>query len=444
MEKLSEVEEKRIFNALERAISAVNGGEHPNDAIYKVASEEKFMPQFVQRMSEAYNVSKTLAHLKTASALTKANDFPLADSTAILGRMYPERVLSPVEKTAMVFKPAEYTVRETTNFNKAARFTAIIPRMTVSEYEKDDADLERRAWDKRAGLKKRAEVLKGDARAKFFELMKLAGEAGEHFHFVTHTPFREVETQITRAYGDLGKSAMAMVHHYGAVNEKQASLAEIQESQSVWYESNKEPYTKIAKLIEASREFHKLAHSYAVAADSLEQFEEKSGALIPSTSKPIETSLLGGSLGKAAAAPSGATSSFLGNAPSQAANVGLSMLGLNPNKSEDSVRRGATADVYDPMHESKLNSYKMRAVLNDLLVNDEDLSTKHPHDVLTAYNHLSELAPGVAQQPAIVRGMIRRMLNQDGMMEPFEAQQAVGIEKSLKDMVPQPQAMPAK
>ncbi len=443
MEKMSEADEKRVYGALEHAINMVNKGSTPDDAIYKVACDEKFMPQFVQRMCEAFNVSKSLSHFKTAEAVEKAATFPLASSTAILNRMYPERVVGESEKQAQWHRPTSYNIRETINFNKLGQALPPLPRQHVTAYAVDEKDLESRRWAKRAGLVKRAEVARGDARMRFYELMKLAGDAGEHFKLVTHVPFAEAEVEIVRAYGQLGKSAMDMIHHFADVRDKRATVEALSEKCAAWFDKRKAPYIKIAELIEASKDFFRYTQDYANAQVALENFEEKTATFVPT--RPEDSSLLGSVLGhnKEAAGPS-----FLGAAPGQAANIGLSILGLNPNKSEDSVRRSAISDVHDPIHESKLNGYKAQAVLNDLLSNDEVLSEHNkqvdPRKMMDAFNSVTELTPGVAQQPALMRGVLRRMLSQDGVMEPFEAQQLTAIERSLKGMAPDAAGAPAK
>lgn len=433
MDKMSEADERRIFKAVEKAIGLVNDGSTPDDAIYKVASDGRFMPQVVQRMVESYNQSKTLSHIQNSSSEEKAANFPIANSTKILERMYPDSVTPPAEKQAAEFRPDFYGRRETINFNKVAAPVVQIPRLKVTQYSPDVRDLENRAWNKRAGLSKKAEYAKGNARFKFYELTKLAEEAGQYFNMVYHKPFAEVETQMIRHHGQLGKSAMDMVYHFGQLREARSAEKVSNGSGQVkaaWFVRSQEPYPAIANLIDASIKFHKLASEYGQAANELEDFEKTSGAAIPEKRGPELPldSFLGSRVKEASGLVPG------GDTLQRAGGLGLSLLGINPAKSEDSARRSAVSEVYDPIHESKLQGIKMQAVLNDLLSNDEFLSGHDidPHQVTTAYNQLAELVPSVAQQPVLVRGLLRHIVNQKGVMEPFEAQQATQIEKHLR------------
>lgn len=93
----------------------------------------------------------------------------------------------------------------------------------------------------------------------------------------------------------------------------------------------------------------------------------------------------------------------------------------------------------DPEHESELQSIKVKAMLNDMLSNDPILSSYQPHQVLEAYNNIAQLSPTMASQPAVMRGMLRRSLQQGGVVEPFEAEQMSNLERKLR---PGPMAGP--
>lgn len=440
MEKLSETDEKRIMAGLEKAISMTNKGEHPNDALTKVAQEGRFSPPIISRMAEAYNVSKTLSHMKTASGSERAASFPLADPAVILESLYPSEVVAPAEKAAAMYAPEVYSRPESVNFNKAARLGAIPESHKPTPYARDTATAERKSWDKRAGLVKKATQAKHMYRANFWRLTELAKEAGDYFRRVGHSPFAEVESQVIRAHGELGKAAMDMVYSFG--NLKENRLTKVPEKMA-WYRATSEPYNVIERMLKVGFELHRSSREAARAELELEQHEEKIGAFKPAAK--TTGCLLDGALGGGTSAShqvklAGGTD--LGSELERAGTFGLSLVGPGV-KSEESVKRKALSEVTDPIHESRLNGIKMKAVLNDFLSNDPILSTYDPQQVTTAYNQLVELAPGVAQQPAVVRGMLRRMLQQEGVVEPFEAQQATMIERHLRGMAPDPAAAQA-
>jgi len=91
-------------------------------------------------------------------------------------------------------------------------------------------------------------------------------------------------------------------------------------------------------------------------------------------------------------------------------------------------------DVLDPVHEAELSKIKAQAMLTDFLANDPVISTYDSDQVLDAYDQIAQLTPRVALQPAVMRGELRRLLQQQDTLEPFEASQLVGIEESLKSL----------
>jgi hypothetical protein len=103
---------------------------------------------------------------------------------------------------------------------------------------------------------------------------------------------------------------------------------------------------------------------------------------------------------------------------------------------EMSKYREVLADVYDPMHEAKMDSIKSKAMINDFLSNDPILSSYDPEMVTNVYNQVATLSPAAARQPALMRGLLRKAIQQGGVIEPFEVQQLTQVEKSLRGEAP--------
>jgi hypothetical protein len=98
---------------------------------------------------------------------------------------------------------------------------------------------------------------------------------------------------------------------------------------------------------------------------------------------------------------------------------------------ELSKYREALADVYDPTHEAKLNAVKNKAMLNDLMSNDPILSSYDPEAITNVYNQIASLSPAAARQPVLMRGLLRKAIQQGGVLEPFEVQQLTQVEETL-------------
>lgn len=114
---------------------------------------------------------------------------------------------------------------------------------------------------------------------------------------------------------------------------------------------------------------------------------------------------------------------------------GMLALGLRGTP-DISKYREVLADVYDPQHEAKLDSIKTKAMLNDFLSNDPILSSYDPEEVTNVYNQIAVLAPAASRQPALMRGLLRKSIQQGGVIEPFEVQQLTQMERAFRGEQP--------
>ena len=422
MEKLSKTDETRVLVALENAIDSVNRGTAPNDAIRKVAEAQQFSPQIVQRMVEAFNVSKTLSHMKSASGSERAASFPLADATAILSVMYPEKVLTSAERKCAEYRPAGVTERE--DFMTVRRDVKL-PTSKVAAYPTDPQMEAHRQFNRRDALRKEAEVERSAYRTRHMRAWGLAEKAAEYFRYVDHEPFETVEKKAMAAYGPIGKSCMDLIYSVGGLREKRAKEAP---TQQLIFDRTREPYRIIEQLYKAAQEVTTSAEAVIRAEEKLAAFEKKGQF------KPVEPeSLLDSVLVEGSNRPfekAAIPLDFdLTNIATQAA---MGAFGLKDPSSKGTLESRTLANVLDPGHEAEMRAAKTKVMLNDFLVNDPILSGYDPGEVSDAYNQIAQLTPEVANQPAVMRGLLRRVLQQGGVMEPFEAHQTSQIESQLK------------
>lgn len=431
MEKLSQEMERQILNALSGAVEMVNRGEHPNSALRKVAETNRFAPPIVQRMVEAMNTSRTLAHMKHASGSARAASFPLANAEEILGQMYPEQVLTPAQKVAAVLSPEDYGHPEREDFMTIKRPVSI-PRMKVAEYAQDPEILARKLFEKQRGMAKRAEAARSEYRQSFYRIWDFAKNAASYFNVVGHEPFAVVEKKTYAEFGEVGKQAMSLIFSCGNIREKRA---ELQAGDRAVFDASRDPYKTIAAMVKAAHEMTRKAEAAVDTEIKLESFRKEAGFEPLEKVAAVEGKLLDSVLAGEPAGPfekeafDPATIALLG---------GANVLGLKEPGS-DSVRREALSAVMDPQHEAKMQSIKVRAMLNDFVSNDPILSSYDPAHVADAYNQMAQLSPQVSQQPAVMRGLLRKMLQQGGVMEPFEAHQVSDIEKRLRGLSAQPE-----
>lgn len=160
---------------------------------------------------------------------------------------------------------------------------------------------------------------------------------------------------------------------------------------------------------------------------------------------PIVSSALGAGAATAATGKGGAGGGMMGAlaGPTVGSLVGTGLGQAISPTSDESIREEAVSELFDPEHEAELTRIKTQAMMSDFMSNDPVISTYDPDEVTEAYNQIVQMAPRSAQQPAVMRGLIRKMLQQQDAMEPFEAEQVAKIEKTLKDIAEPPSRMAA-
>lgn len=118
--------------------------------------------------------------------------------------------------------------------------------------------------------------------------------------------------------------------------------------------------------------------------------------------------------------------------------LGTAAMLLPKPSSEPAVMR-----VYNPEEEAELRKIKIQAMLAEFMSSDPVISTYDPEEVTEAYNQVAQLAPKAAAQPVVMRGLLRRFLQQQDALEPHEVEQITSIENSLGNIDTTKQLMEA-
>jgi hypothetical protein len=427
METMSKADEARVTTALEKAIGMTNLGMHPNDALHKVAEEGKFAPPVIQRMAEAYNVSRTLAHMKNASGADRAKEFPIANAANVVERMYPERVISPAEKAAAALKPSSYARNEEINFLRTSPARIPLAKSArPADYPRDEAERIRSLCDRRLGLQRKASALASDYRNTIYAFMHTIDKAAAYFRRIGREPFETVERKIAGEFGKAGQDYMGLVHVASKLTEKRAEFSG--DPPQLVCDTAREPYKTIAQGIKLARDVAVAATKAAEAEFEVEEITKAAG-LAPRVVEPTPM-LLDGTL-EGSHRPFEKNALLPGSLMTGALGGALGAAGLGSGD-PDAARRKAEMEVYDPIHEAQLRSVQTQAMLNDFVSNDPIISGYDAPEVLSAYNQLAQLAPSLSTQPAVMRGLIRRMLQQEGVVEPHEASQLSDIERKMR------------
>jgi len=452
IEKLSKEDEHRIVGALEEAIRFTNAGAVPNDALQKVAESNRFPPEIVRRMTEAYNTSRTLAHLKSAKAETKGDSFPLADPQVILDRMYPKTVISAVKEAQLRAIPEEYGRPESRDFFK--KTAAALPRIEVAAYPESEEIRSHRIFDRKFSMVKEADGLKSSYRQAIWQVDVLVKEAADYFGRMDRLPFQEVERNMVAEFGEVAKPLMDMV--YTRAHLKEARLSG--PARQLVFDAREEPYPILIGAIDSAKEAAARAFTVIDAERKYARFMKEAGMPLPpepvkearllddllfdKAHQPFEdNALLPGEVKEAAevqvemggpAERPFAKGALLGDLSGHAETAVMGALGLSDPKSEGTMNR-AISEATDPIHESRLRTIGVKSMLNDFMANDPIISGYDPDQIVNAYNQFSQLSPNVAQQPAVARAVLRNMLQSESLLQPHEAGQLMELNRELQD-----------
>lgn len=432
--------EERLLTAVRTVSSAVEGGMDPTSAVIKVARDQDLGRNMVPLVVQAYNVGRTnWQQENNSNILDKQASFPIARLEDAIAELYPSEVMTPAEEKAasavssVYSQPPKGRPSDDIGFEKAAR--AVDIRMpedqrpeTLDPHEKlsykvDQAfgsiSKEKRAMEAAATRERNAKV----------NYLASLGAIRDYFKQSSYIrkPFAEVEHNARLLFGDPGVYALNYAYESNRMKEARAQGPPRYLSMAT---KTSEPYSLIDQAIQCGRE---LLDSHRALRRIEKEAEEKiGGALRPFSQTPSHVSIIGGKPIQSSASGSSKEAGFLGN---------LAMLGTGSairgasehSQSPDAMVEEAESALSDPEHMAELRSIETKAMLQNLINNDEVISGYDPEEVIMAYNEISQLTPRAASQTAIIRPLLRKRLTQ-GAMEPFEAQQMADIEKTLGQM----------
>ncbi len=425
--RLSDYPEKqRVFQALETAIDLANQGQSANDALFKAASDYGMTPHFVRRMVEAFNTSRTLAHLKQASSPNERSAvFELADADDILQRLYPNDVPAQAKAAAVSVVDDDWFAPPERNFNKAA----VAPGSTVIDPDEgttfDQAaarGASRHSFDnkpnmgelvgriqKESGiLARRAQEHHQLAFEQYERLMGNLQKVSSYFRSMDHRPFHEVESNALFQHGVVVQPVMDMVFNMSkraAFGERRGGMP----IREVLFNHRQSPYVEISNALENAAQLAKEAAAEAKIRNERESFIKQANEKLTLIFRKT---------------------GFDSHAGGKSAALG-GLLGAVWGQTKQPNPVVTAADIINPEDEAAMRGADAQVTLVDLLANDEVISTYPREDVIKAYNDLAGLLPNAATQPVILRPLLRKMLQQGGVVDPFDLKPVESTEKDL-------------
>jgi hypothetical protein len=430
--KLTKDQEGEIAAALTKVAELVEGGSSPDDALFKVAAEQQFPAGHVRLMAQAYNNGRSLGQIRTGTNLVeKAAEFPLADAGAVLERMFPgsPQTAAALQKESAVSDdyelPPDYWLKRLAAQKQAA--SVQLPPMEgtkeLEPYPETPGRAGLRALNEVAKLRKEAEDMRADTYSAGYKVVASLDALRDYFRQSDRLPFNQVEKNASTIFG---QRAVNILHRI-----KQKNLWLKKEASDRAHPVNRKvaPYSLINDCLHA-------VDSFDIAKQAMENFEmeasEKSAKSLCPFFQVEKTAVIRGSVWDA---QSSMTKESLGI-------VGAGIAGL----AGGSGRGLAEALIPDPEktvqkkmesfndreHEEVIRGIRTQALLHDLMTNDPIISGYEPNQVAEAYNRISEVAPQASQRRLIAQQLIRKYLEQEAAIDPFESQQLLDMEQKIK------------
>ena len=457
IKKISPEKEEQLIGNVKEAIALANDGLDPSDAVAKVASANDYNLDFTKRMVTMFNTSKTLSYFSKEAGQARAADFETADIDKVV------EAIAPVEKSAIIseiISGKDFMSIHTNALEKAAS-----EQPKLEAYATDISPTVQRASAMRGRLRNKVAEAKlnlAQAKDRQFESFD---KAASYFREPNSASFSEVETKMRGAYKEAGEALMSSV--WGFLGNWQTREKRGSHSERIQIiDNNLHPYAELHEAFDASE---KVAEAYKIvcaAEKELEDYSKKYAETINELYKSSEDNTLyiesdeedevvneeeidngveeeadpedteddvdGFQYQITVEDDSTKESSFadfmLGDAPSPGATPSKDSSGGAFNLGDTTVN-----SVYN-QHNREMQRMDAVNMLQDLMVQDNIISAYEPDEVLYAYNEIARFAPSTMNQPAVLRGYLRKFLESStdpGVrgLEGFDVEQLAKINK---------------
>ena len=276
MKDLPKADERKIVTALQQAVKYANAGSTPDDAIVKAAGEAELPMQAVQRICEAFNTSKTLAHFKKTAGADRADSFPIADTVKVLTALWPPVPETPVKAAAAGLHSDYVRFEEHEEFMKVAEAVKLPPLVdkVPEPYEPDPGVMAKRAIDERNQLLTLQKEARATYRDMFGRMMAAVDKAADHWRQTTTPPedFALVEKRAYAVFGESSRPLIEWLVEAGNLDDrrvavKRAAADDLGKQQMAWPEG--EPYDAIADAVFFAKQAYRIAKESAIITDSV-------------------------------------------------------------------------------------------------------------------------------------------------------------------------------
>ena len=458
-QKMDKEGQKKLMSSVETVISRANDGEDPTDALVKVATDQKHTPEEMRRIQEAYNQSKTIHDLENQGSHRKHATFTLCNADKAIEQVYPSNPITKqagrINELAAKYSGAstknwikdlnkEQTLQKSANqLSKSASAEEDLTRKNTDKQRRDNYHRKIAAWHEYKKYDQEARDLSVSIQEKLASIKPALSQQMQHM------PFHEFEMGLHQKYGESAGSLAALIYQAANLEKKghrRATPNEIASSNTTMIDLGGSGKNAVEDLVKTAVEFQKktkLAHKSKSDYDSLtnthikkaSQDQEKRENTFQKYASDLEEARTPRSYNR---------NPFFKSSPLAKSAAGFTTSVLNSlweglEEDKESQRNTYKSELdksisalQDPDVRDTTNQVEIQTMLNDFMYNDEIISSYEPEEVVDMFNEISSLSPQIAKEPAIMRDLLRRSLQQ-GTVEIAEASQAISTGQNLAE-----------
>jgi hypothetical protein len=417
----------------------------PDDALVKAANDNHLNPHMTRRAIEGFNIAKTNATI--AKATDKTASFPIANADSILSRVFTKGIEGEESESKTAGLESEDLQEIVHSFE-----LSFVGNDKVASHETSLADASRQAL--------------GYQRTLDAQLSKLAQDILSHENAMTEAmtdlqtifslsdsrgKFAQFEGEVLSEYGEAARPTLDIIYGLSA-HQDGRYRGLMPKVGSLYFESGPEHrafdrlMSHTDKYIEAVKDREACqADAKQKTAELRDMLFEASGLTAPTAPVVEAADLLGFPKGASKEdAPSDPLEAF---ALSKEGILGMEISPIHTptNVLLDAAQSGVSkgiSDQYGKAHtkaiedglrgpkdevDLEMENVRRKAILRDLMTNDEIIGKQDPQHIEGAYNTLLRLAPDLTLHHAVVQSFLRSAGSQQ-VVDPFTATQLAELQ----------------
>jgi hypothetical protein len=454
MKRLDKQAEDKLLGAIENTAVLVSDGMDPCEAIAKSAQDCGVPPGHINLMVHAYNTGRTTRQREDGTdTLSKAANFPLAETDKVLAILYPQEVKTAASQHHATAVSTEYygspgpllarrsraerrkqaanidwrrwAADETYHADGSTTLTEFTVT-TPSPYTQEPREALKQAYCHASQLQHEINEARRKESAAMDKIANLYGDLTECLQRPDCPPLHVVREQAGYLYGKYGHK---LVDDVVAITPSIAKMAHHKARPTTTKVSNYrlvaadgEVFGLISEILDNLEDYNRLKQAHEdLRRSHLRQAEE---TIRPFAERPVSVlEELGYS--------TPTTKEGMSLMPTLLGVSAVKNLMTPSSDAKKDQSNKALSSLVDPAHEAQLRNIRTQATLQDLMANDPVIHGYDPTETIDAFNEIVSTAPRTADQRLVIQSLLRKRLAQ-GALDPFEVEQLLSMEEKQR------------